>query len=193
MAPVNIHKLSQPIILCCILVFMLLLANPNFVSAFGQRSYVTSSTFNLTLDPSSVVIKVGQNATVNLILANSGEAGEQLCFGQQGFPDSGFILTFQPQCTMLTLGFLRASLSVEATAAAAPQSFTAIILAITGNQTAQAPLTMTVVPGIPPWVPWLIILVFVLGLSLAVVLPSKLSRKARRSTKPKGKRQHQLS
>ncbi len=120
MAPVNVHRLSQPIILCCILVFMLLLANPNSVSAFDQRSYVTSSTFNLTLDPSSVVIKVGQNATVNLILANSGAAGEQLCFGQQGFPDSGFILTFLPQCTMLTPGFLRASLSVEATAGCSP-------------------------------------------------------------------------
>ena len=186
MAPVNIHRLSQPIILCCILVFMLLLANPNSVSAFDQRSYVASSTFNLTLDPPSVVIKVGQNATVNLILANSGAAGEQLCFGQQGFPDSGFILTFLPQCTMLTPGFLRASLSVEATAAAAPQSFTATILAITGNQTAKAPLTVTVVPGIPVWVPWLIIAVFVLGLGAAVVVqPAKLSRYFKRALKHK--------
>lgn len=190
---IDVRQLVRPVILCCIVVFMLFLPHSNFASAFATGSHVTGSTFNLTLDPSSDVIKVGQNAAVNLVLANSGAAGGQVCFGQQGFPDSGFVLTFLPQCTLLTSGFMRASLTVEATPAAAPQSFTATILAITGNQTAQAPLTITVVPGISPWVPWLIIVVFVLGLSLAVILPSKLSRKAKSSPNPEQERKRQRS
>ena len=69
-------------------------------------------------------------------------------------------------------------MTVEATAAAAPQNFTATILAITGNQTAEAPLTVTVVPGIPAWVPWAIIVAFIVFLGIAVLAkPAKLFRK----------------
>jgi hypothetical protein len=188
---IDLRKLAQATAICIVLLLTVIIADQNFVLAFAQPSHLRSSAFQLTVDPTALVIKVGQSENTTLVLANSGPTGDQVCFGQQGFPDSGFVLTFLPQCTLLTSGFMRASLIVEATPAAAPQSFTATILAITGNRTAQAPLAITVVPGIPPWVPWLIIVVFVLGLGLAVLLPSKISRKARNSTKPKGARKHQ--
>jgi hypothetical protein len=174
---VDTRRLIQPVILCGILVVMLLLATPNSYPARGQVSHAISSTFNLMLDPASVVIKVGDKATVNLTVTNSGAPVGKLCFGQEGFPDSGFVLTFLPQCSGLTVGPLGASLTVEATAAAAPQNFTAMILAITGNETAQAALNVAVVPGIPTWVPWLIIVTFILLLGIAVLLqPAKLLR-----------------
>jgi hypothetical protein len=174
---VDTRRPIQPAILCGILVVMLLLAAPNSSPALAQVSHSMTSTFNLMLDPASVVIKVGDKATVNLTVTNSGAPVDKLCFGQEGFPDSGFVLTFLPQCSTLTVGSLRASLTVEATAAAAPQNFTAMILAVTDNQTAQAALNVVVVPGIPTWVPWLIIATFILLLGIAVLVrPAKLLR-----------------
>jgi hypothetical protein len=174
---VDTPRLIRPAILCGILLVMLLVAPPNSSSAWGQVSHAMSSTFNLMLDPASVVIKVGDKATVNLTVTNSGAPVDKLCFGQEGFPDSGFVLTFLPQCSTLTVGSLGALLTVEATAAAAPQNFTAMILAITGNETGQAALNVAVVPGIPTWVPWLIIVTFILLLLVAaLVQPAKLLR-----------------
>lgn len=178
MTLIEMRQRLQPVILCSILVFLLLLTPSSFSSASAQESRVAASSFNLVLDPSSVVIKVGDKGTINLTVVNSGASVGKLCYGQEGFPDSGFILTFLPQCGTLTVGSLRASLTVEATGAAAPQNFTATILAIAGNTTAHAPLTVTVVPGIPVWVPWVIIIVFILFLGIAVVVkPSKVLRR----------------
>jgi len=128
---------------------------------------------NLAVDPSVAVIKVGDKATINLTLTSAGVAG-QVCYGEQGFPDSGFTLTFLPQCTPVQ-PVTTTSLIVEATPAAAPQNFTATILATVGNQTASTPLTITVVPAIPAWIPWLGILLFffVIGLALVVGSPRK--------------------
>jgi hypothetical protein len=126
------------------------------------------------------VIKVGDKATINLTLTSEESSG-QVCFGQQGFPDSGFTLTFLPQCTLITQRITRAQLIVEATPAAAPQNFTATILATVGNQTASTPLTITVIPAIPAWIPWLGILLFFLVIGLALVV------KPRKIGKPKGK------
>jgi hypothetical protein len=135
----------------------------------------------LSDDPSAAVIKVGDKATINLTLTSVGALG-LACFGEQGFPDSGFILTFLPQCTQVEQPETRAQLIVEATPAAAPQNFTANILASLGNITVSSPLTITVIPAIPAWIPWLGILLFffVIGLAL-VVKPRKL-----RKTKSKG-------
>jgi hypothetical protein len=72
---------------------------------------------------------------------------------------------------------LNAQLVVEATPAAAPQNFTAQILASVGNQTVSTPLTITVVPAIPAWIPWLGILVFFVVIGAALfVRPRKQQR-----------------
>lgn len=163
----------QPVILCGILIFMPLLAHPNLGSAFVRKSQVAVSALNLMVNPSSVVIKVGDKKAVNLTVVSSDATGGKFCFGQEGFPDSGFVLTFLPQCSTLAVGSFKGSLTVEATAAAAPQNFTATLLAITRNQTAQAPLTVTVVPGIPVWVPWFIIVVFILFLGIAIIVQTR--------------------
>jgi hypothetical protein len=76
---------------------------------------------------------------------------------------------------------LNARLMVEATPAAAPQNFTALILASLGNETASTPLTVTVVPAIPAWIPWLGIVVFFLVIGAALFI------KPRKSEKRKGK------
>jgi hypothetical protein len=135
----------------------------------------TGSPFNLSDNPSAVVIKVGDKAAINLTA--TGESGTA-CFSEQGFPSSGFTLTFIPQCALVQKGVGTAQLIVEATPAAAPQNFTALIVATLGNQTASTPLTITVVPAIPAWIPWLGILVFVLVIGAALFVKPR---------KPKGK------
>lgn len=144
---------------------------------------VSSSKLSLSANPAAVVIKVGDNATVNLT-ATSGAALGQVCFSQQGFPDSGFELTFVPQCATMQ-SVVSAQLIVEATPAAAPQNFTALVLATLGNQTASTPLTVTVVPAIPPWIPWLGILLFFLVIGAALFIKPRKARKPK--LKGKGK------
>jgi hypothetical protein len=125
------------------------------------------------------VIKVGENATINLTLTSA--ASSQVCFGQEGFPSSGFILTFLPQCAAVQQPITRTKLNVEVTPAAAPQNFTALILATLGNQTASTPLTITVVPAMPAWIPWLGVLLFFLVIGAALFI------NPRKSAKRKGK------
>jgi hypothetical protein len=74
----------------------------------------------------------------------------------------------------------RTTLIVEATPAAAPQNFTAAILAISGNENASAPLTITVVPAISPWIPWLGILLFFLVIGLALFVGPHRSRRSKK-------------
>lgn len=148
--------------------------------ANAARFVRSDSRLSLSAIPSAVVIKVGGNATINLTLTSVASSG-QVCFGQEGFPDSGFVLTFLPQCAAVQQLITRTKLNVEATPAAAPQNFTALILATLGNQTASTPLTITVVPAIPAWIPWLGVLLFFLVIGAALFI------RPRKSAKRKGK------
>jgi hypothetical protein len=148
----------------------------------GRSIAASNAQLDLSLNPSAVVIKVGDNASISLTIT-TGEVLRQVCFDEQGFPSSGFILTFLPQCTITQTQPTSTELIVEATPAAAPQNFTALILATIGNQTASAPLTVTVVPAIPAWIPWLGIFLFFLVIGAALFIkPRKPKRK-----KSKGK------
>jgi hypothetical protein len=152
-----------------------------YAPAQGAPYYISASDSNLTLsaNPSAAVIKVGDKATINLTLTSVAISGSA-CFGEQGFPDSGFILTFLPQCALVQQSMTGAQLIVEATPAAAPQNFTATILATLGNQTASTSLTITVIPAIPAWIPWLGILLFFIVIGLALtVKPRKLRKKGK--------------
>jgi hypothetical protein len=141
-----------------------------------QFSVPTNATTNqqnrlvMSLQPSSVTIKVGDTATVNVILMNSqNNSIPQVCFDAEGFPSTGFITVIVPQCTPVQpYQTLTASLNVTATPAAAPQNVTALIVARGGTLVAQTFLYVTVVPALPAWIPWSMIGVFVaiLGVSL---------------------------
>jgi hypothetical protein len=69
---------------------------------------------------------------------------------------------------------------VEATPAAAPQSFTAFVIANGGNWTVKAPITITVEPAMPAWIPWSIILVFVLILIVPLMIKTKKPKHSKR-------------
>lgn len=151
----------------------------NCCLAVGPGSLrVSGSQLTLVANPSAAVIKVGDKAGINLT-ATGAVTGGTVCFGEQGFPSSGFTLTFLPQCASVQHGAAEGQLIVEVTPAAAPQNFTALIIATLGNQTASAPLTITVVPAIPAWIPWLGILVFLLVIGAALFVSPK-RRKGKR-------------
>jgi len=122
----------------------------------------------LTVTPASITIKVGDSANVNLTLSNS-LLSLKVCFEVENFPTSGFVTTFDPLCVSADSSNL-AVLTVEATPAAAPQSFTAYVVATGGNWTETAPISVTVEPAMPAWIPWSIILVFVLILLIPVII-----------------------
>jgi len=159
--------------------YVILLLHTSALGA-GYLTRVSGPEFSLSADPTAVVIKVGDSSAINLTVSSEGGSG-LICFSEQGFPSSGFVLTFLPQCAMMQQRILNARLMVEATPAAAPQNFTALILASLGNETASTPLTVTVVPAIPAWIPWLGIVVFFLVIGAALFI------KPRKSEKRKGK------
>jgi len=148
-----------------------------FCSGAAPVAGYSTPHLSLTVNPSSAVIKVGDEATINLTVTGVPSSGS-VCFSEQGFPSSGFTLTFLPPCTSTGLSVVSAQLTVEATPAAAPQNFIALVLATSGNETISAPLTITVVPAIPAWIPWLGILVFVLVMVVALFVKPR---------RPKGK------
>ena len=139
-------------------------------------------TLSLSVAPAAVVIKVGANSTVNLRVTSGASSG-LICFSEQGFPESGFVLSYVPQCAAMQQHVVSAQLTVEATPAAAPQNFTALILASLQNQTASAPLSVTVVPAIPAWIPWLGIVLFFLVICAALFIKPKRSPKPKRKGK----------
>ena len=159
---------------------LFLLLSIQYSPVLGYSIGASSSQLSLSATPSAVVIKVGDNASVGLTL-NSSETLREACFGEEGFPSSGFILIFLPQCLVTQTPSSSASLMVEATPAAAPQNFTALIVATIGNQSATTPLSVTVVPAIPAWIPWLGILLFFLVIGAALFI------KPRKPKKPKSK------
>ena len=134
----------------------------------------------LTVDPSSVVIKVGDRANATLSLTGSSLGDGEICLAVEGFPSSGFVTTITPTC--LQSGSERTSiLTVEATPAAAPQNFTAYVVATSGNWTVRVPFNVTVVPALPAWIPWSIILVFILILIVPLVVRSKRPKRSEES------------
>lgn len=136
----------------------------------------------LSLQPSSVTIKVGDTATVKVILMNSQNASiPQVCFDAEGFPSTGFITVIVPQCTPVQpYQTLTVSLNVTATPAAAPQNVTALIVARGGTLIAQTFLYVTVVPALPAWIPWSMIGVFVAILGLSLFYGNKRKRPRKR-------------
>ena len=126
----------------------------------------------LTVTPSSVVIKVGGSANVSLALVTSPSGFGRVCFGIEDFPTSGFVTAFDPPCVSTEISNL-AVLTVEATPAAAPQSFTAYVVATGGNWTETVPINVTVEPAMPAWIPWSIILVFILILLIPVIVKGR--------------------
>jgi hypothetical protein len=137
---------------------------------------------NLTVNPSHIVIKVGNSARLNLTLTNLRVKSEKVCFGVEGFPTSGFVTSAVPACAISQSSDRAASiLTVEATPAAAPQSFTAFVVASSGNWTAKAPISVTVEPAMPAWIPWSIILIFILILIVPFAIKTKKTKPSRRS------------
>jgi hypothetical protein len=130
----------------------------------------------LTITPASVLIKVGESANVSLTLSNSPPSFNKVCFGVEDFPTSGFVTTINPACVNIESSDL-AVLTVEATPAAAPQNFTAYVVATAGNWTARVPINVTVEPAMPAWIPWSIILVFVLILLIPVIIKKKTKQR----------------
>jgi len=158
-------------------VALLLHSLPNLAAL--PSSNVRASNLSLSTDPSAVTIKVGDSANINLTTIGTYVPGLQVCFAEEGFPSSGFNLTFLPECASLQQSATKSMLIVEATPAAAPQNFTAAIVATSGNETASAPLTVTVIPAISPWIPWLGILLFFAVIGLALYVGSRRSKKSK--------------
>jgi hypothetical protein len=129
----------------------------------------------LTINPSSLVIKVGQNASATITLSGSPTAYGRVCFSIEGLPTSGFITTMDPKCVSSgSSQAINSTLSVEATPAAAPQNFSVFVVASSATWSERAQLGITVVPALPAWIPWAMILAFIL-----VFISSALVRKKR--------------
>ncbi len=74
-----------------------------YAPALGATTLPRASDPELTLsaNPSAAVIKVGDNATINLTLTSLNISGSA-CFEEQGFPSSGFTLTLPPAVHTVT-------------------------------------------------------------------------------------------
>ena len=175
---------AAPRLMLTSICFVLLISYDPILSA-GYLQGFSASQLKISANPSSVEIKVGEKASVNLTVTGKSASGK-VCFSEQGFPSSGFTITFLPQCALVQQGFASAQLIVEATPAAAPQNFTAQILATLGNETVSVSLTITVVPAIPALIPWLGILLFFLVLGAALFVRPGNSRKRKGKGKMEG-------
>jgi hypothetical protein len=150
-------------------------------SSTAQSFEIQQTGSTLAVDPSSVVVKVGQSARMNITLRDSSLGLGMVCFSVDGFPTSGFVTTFEPRCWKTEVNRSAVSiLTVEATPAAAPQSFTAFVVATSGNWTEKAPIGISVEPAMPAWVPWSIILAFLLILVGPIIVRKKRSKDRRR-------------
>lgn len=145
---------------------------------------------SMTVIPFSVVIKVGERATINVTVTNAKKAATgQICFSLEGFPSSGFRTSFLPECAALQLGKATAILTVEATPAAAPQTVSAFVIARSADQVARASIQVTVEPAFPPWITWAGLLLFFLILGLASMGKPKLDMKKLIRNRPKSLKQ----
>ena len=147
--------------------------------AHSDRRY--DAAFGVVIEPSSVVIKVGEKSEIQVTVTNPEKIrGGQVCFSLDGFPASGFRTSFDPDCVDSQSGNVGTVLTVEVTPAAAPQSVTAFVIATGGNQTAQTVLNITVEPAMPAWIPWAGLLVFFSVLGAVIFLKARISRKGTR-------------
>jgi len=158
-----------------LIALFLVAANISIYPINASMLRIQQSGYSLTVTPPSVVIKVGDSANVSLSLSNLPSNVNNICFAVEDFPTSGFVTSFDPSC-LNAESSNRAVLTVEATPAAAPQSFTAYVVATGENWTGQAPINVTVEPAMPAWIPWSIILVFVLILLIPVIIKRKPKR-----------------
>jgi hypothetical protein len=71
-------------------------------------------------------------------------------------------------------------LSVEATPAAAPQNFSVFVVASSATWSERAQLGITVVPALPAWIPWAMILAFILVFISSVVVRKKRTKDSRK-------------
>ena len=144
-------------------------------STMALTKSVHDAGFGVTIEPSSVVIKVGDKSEIQVNVTNPQQiSGGQICFSLDGIPASGFITTFTPECADSQSGNVGTVLTVEATPAAAPQNVTAYVIASSGNQTAQTVLNITVVPAMPAWIPWVGLLLFFSILGIAIFLEPRI-------------------
>ena len=156
------------------------------VTAAANQNEPFDVAFGITVTPSSVVVKVGEEVNVNVTITNPEKTAGQVCFSLVGFPESGFRTSFNPECAISQQAGIATVLTVEATPAAAPQSFTAFVMAKIGSQIAQTPLNVTVEPAMPAWIPWLGLILFFAILGIAVAWKPRLPFK--KITSRKGKR-----
>ena len=135
----------------------------------------------LTVEPPSLVIAVGQSGNANVTLTESPPAYGLVCFAVEGFPTSGFVTSFKPECANMdsTGGPIKSVLTVEATPAAAPQSFSAFVVVGSGNWTERAEVNITVTPAMPAWIPWSIIFAFIL-LLISPFVVARIKRNLRK-------------
>ena len=160
------------------LVLLAVMIGFGLVQASSLTFHQTEST--LTISPPSLIMRVGQSASANVTLSGFPLAFGQVCFAVDGFPTSGFVTTFNPECANLgATSQVRSVLTVEATPAAAPQSFTALVVAGSGNWTDSAHVGITVTPAMPTWIPWSILFGFIL-LLISPFLVERMKRRQRR-------------
>ena len=153
-------------------VIALLVIAASILPGTVNSARVQQSGPTLTVTPPSIVIKVGDTANVSVQLTTSSSSFSNVCFGVEDFPTSGFVTVFNPPCVSAQTKS-PALLTVEATPAAAPQSFTAYVVATAGNWTERASINVTVEPAMPAWIPWSIILVFILILLIPMIVKRK--------------------
>lgn len=156
--------------------------------AVPNRGY--DAAFGVMIQPSSITLKVGEKGNITVTIIDPERvSGAQVCFSVDGFPTSGFRTSITPLCANSEHGVIGTILTVEVTPAAAPQTVTAYVIAISGNQTAQAVLTVSVEPAMPGWVPWLGLLLFFVLLGVGIAWRPRLpKRRAGGSGKKRGKR-----
>jgi hypothetical protein len=148
-------------------ILVLLLAVYPQVGGFAQRG--SDAAFGVIINPSSIVMKVGDTRQVNVSIINPEKVrGGRVCFGVEGFPTSGFITSFAQPCSNSQQAGFGTILSVEVTPAAAPQTVIANVTASDGTETSYATLTLTVEPAIPAWIPWLGLVLFLLLLGTVI-------------------------
>jgi hypothetical protein len=146
----------------------------NFTTAPVNSLGIRQAEPSLMVTPSSIVIRVGESARANITFMDRLTGQELVCFRVEDFPASGFIISIEPQCANPDPSHsIKSVLTVEATPAAAPQTFTASLVAEGGDWTEQAPIRVTVEPEMSAWIPWSIILVVILLLLSPLLVKEK--------------------
>jgi len=146
------------------------------LTAVAYSSQPSEAGFGVSVVPSAVVIRVGEQVRINVtVTVTEGASIEQVCLSLQGFPDSGFRTSFLPECATPQSNRITSILTVEVTAAAAPQNFAAFVIVRSEAEIMQATLDVTVEPAFPPWITWIGLLLFLSVFGMAIAGKPKLS------------------